>query len=622
MATSQLISQSKRAGLQLTARNYLGAVVWLAILALAIYLRFTALDYSLPFVDGDENPIVEHALALSLDDLNPHMFYYGSLPFYVFKLVCVGAEGLSRAFVGPALAFPDYVLVLRYFSALASMVTIFLVFAFGRLVADSRVGLLSAAIFTLSPLAIDLAHNATVDALLGVWCGLALVGIALWIRGNSRGRTLAALAVGLAVSTKFNAAIFLVALFLIAYLEERARGSHELARSKKIAFVALVLAAIPVYLVALVYRDSLLELAASWSTRGQLQPAYVSIFDRLLKLALVAVAASVALAVGVARRWRWPSELVRTALGASFLQPVAIVCAVFALTSPYVILDFPTFTREFFFQVQHVASPTTIAYEVGSRSYQAAAQTIIQHDPWQYVVALRDEWGILVFLMMLIGLWSLWRSAPRVALPLTVLCGAIFAVTLGWSYLALRYMYPLWPAFVVLAGVGMGVVVGKATERLRPRGLGNAGAALFALVLLAMPLASSFDNLQRSFIVPDTRNLALAWIDEHVLPGTVILRELGTPNLEALSSNYHVYATDTAFEEQSLSQWQQRGVEVILLGDRRRQFYQDHAAEFQDVLSAYRTITADWNLAAAYVPGQDRRGSPVYVYVRDVSGKQ
>ena len=52
-----------------------------------------------------------------------------------------------------------------------------------------------------------------------------------------------------------------------------------------------------------------------------------------------------------------------------------------------------------------------------------------------------------------------------------------------------------------------------------------------------------------------------------------------------------------------------------MLSARRFQFYQQHAADFGDVLKEYQTVMHKWRLAAAFEPGTTMRGAPVYIYI-------
>ena len=587
------------------------------VIACAIYLRFVALDYGMPLVYGDEPPIVEHAVAISLSDPNPHMFYYGSLTFYIFKLVTFAAQGFNNFFFGTTLTLPNYIEVLRYLAAFAGIATIALVYAFGRVLGGAWVGVLSAALFACSELAIDLARTATVDALLGVWCALAFLGMALWLRGRPRGQWLAALGIGLAVATKLNAATLLLPFLVIASMHARSAAPRELHRAQKLAVWALAGFAVCAYVVLVAYREALLALAASWSTRGQLEPAYISLFYRLLQALLVPVAASLLLALGVARRWRIPSTLVATLLSRRVLQSLALIGGIFVLTSPFVILDFPAFARDFLFQLHKSSANSTVAYQVGSRSYQAAQQTVAQHNPWQYFLALRDEWGWPAAIMMPVGAFALWRSFRPAAIPLLVFCATGLAMSLGWGYLALRWLYPLWPLLVCLAALGFAYLGGSLMPRLRSRWLAMAAIGVAAALLLATPVLVSFRSLQQSYLLPDTRVVALHWIQAHVPPGTTVLREPGTPNLEEVTGQYQVYVSNTVFEDRPLADWEKLGVSTVILSASRYDFYQQHAADFPDVLRDYQTIKNDWRLAAAFEPGATMRDMPVYIYTKN-----
>ncbi len=587
------------------------------VIACAIYLRFVALDYGMPLVYGDEPPIVQHAVAISLSDPNPHMFYYGSLTFYIFKLVTFAAQGLNNLWFGTTLTLPNYIEVLRYLSAFAGTVTIMLVYAFGRLLGGAWVGVLSAALFTCSELAIDLARTATVDALLGVWCALAFLGMALWLRGRPRGQWLAALGIGLAVATKLNAATLLLPFLVIAYMQERSGEARELHRAQKFAVWALAGLAVCAYIVLFAYREALLALAATWSTRGQLEPAYISLFYRLLQALLVPVAASLLLAVGVARRWRVPGTLVATLLSKRVLQSLALIGGIFVLTSPFVILDFPAFARDFLFQLHKSSAYSTVAYEVGSRSYQAAQQVLVQHNRWQYFLALRAEWGWPTAIMMPLGAFALWRSFRSAAIPFLLFCVTGLAISLGWSYLALRWLYPLWPLFVCLAALGFVYLGSLIVPRLHSRWLAMVTIGVAAALLLATPVLVSFRSLQQNYLLPDTRVVALAWVQAHVSPGSTVLRELETPNLEEVTLQYQVYVSDTAFEDRSLANWEKLGVSTIILSARRYEFYQQHAADFADVLRDYQTIKSDWRLAATFEPDATMRNVPIYIYTKN-----
>lgn len=110
--------------------------------------------------------------------LNPHnatqsFFVYGTLPIF---LAHFGSE-ILRAGTEAGLPFFDFLtqhLVWRGISMIFDSLSILVVFLLGRRVHDHRVGLLAALFYASSPLAIQLAHFGTVNAIACFWVSLAL----------------------------------------------------------------------------------------------------------------------------------------------------------------------------------------------------------------------------------------------------------------------------------------------------------------------------------------------------------------------------------------------------------------------------------------------------------------
>jgi hypothetical protein len=140
--------------------------------------------------------------------------------------------------------------------------------------------------------------------------------------------------------------------------------------------------------------------------------------------------------------------------------------------------------------------------------------------------------------------------------------------------------------------------------------------AISALLIVALqsPLRASIDDVSYGFLTPDTRNLALGWVEENVLPGKFILREWGTPEIERASSSYRVHYTGFPFEEATLAEWKARGVDFVMISAERYDFYRDHAADFKDVLVKYDRLKIENSLLQTFEAGPGVKGPPVYIY--------
>ena len=170
-------------------------------------MRFYALDW-----DGgigahpDERYVVGVAESLRWPDcLNPFDvapdFAYGHLPLYLLALAMGLAPGVDPFLVGRALA------------ALFDLGAVALTFALGRRIYGERAGLLAAAFVALMVSHVQQAHFYTADAPLTFFTlGALFFALRLAEGGRPRDGLLAGACAGLALGTKFSAALLALPL--------------------------------------------------------------------------------------------------------------------------------------------------------------------------------------------------------------------------------------------------------------------------------------------------------------------------------------------------------------------------------------------------------------------------
>ena len=192
------------------------ARTWLAlILAAGGVLRLYPYWFGLPHFQArpDETVAVSIALGIVDGDPNPHFFHWPSLTFYLFGAVFWVARGVRR-FLAPDSPVPaeDYLVIGRLIVITAGTATLAVVFAIGRRIAGTTVGLIAAALLGVAILHVRESHFAMTDALMTllVTGSLAMVLRAYdtAVAGTRRlsGFAVAGLLGGLAASTKYNAA--------------------------------------------------------------------------------------------------------------------------------------------------------------------------------------------------------------------------------------------------------------------------------------------------------------------------------------------------------------------------------------------------------------------------------
>jgi 4-amino-4-deoxy-L-arabinose transferase-like glycosyltransferase len=147
--------------------------------------------------------------------LNPHMFYYGTFPLYLYKIVNV--------LIFPSVGFP---ITSRIISAFLSILTIPIIFFIGKEFFSKKIGILSAFIFAFSSGSIQYAHFNTTESILIFLLSLILL---LSIKNIKQKKhvfyaLILGLLTGISYATKITGLTFTVIpliSFILIYAKER-----------------------------------------------------------------------------------------------------------------------------------------------------------------------------------------------------------------------------------------------------------------------------------------------------------------------------------------------------------------------------------------------------------------
>ena len=184
----------------------------LLIIILGGFLRFYHLnwDQGLAFHPDERNIIFAVEKIQIPQELNPHFFAYGSLPIYFIRIT---ADVLNLFSPHHQLikSYGDYNLLGRLISAIFSTISIYLIYLLGRKLSSSKVGLLSACLFALSPGLIQYAHYSVTESWLVFFLLLiSIYAIKIDESPNLKNWLILAIFCGLAIGTKIVAIIFLI----------------------------------------------------------------------------------------------------------------------------------------------------------------------------------------------------------------------------------------------------------------------------------------------------------------------------------------------------------------------------------------------------------------------------
>ncbi len=145
----------------------------LCVLLCGIVLRWYAIDWSLPHIfHPDETRLLYAVHEISLEDLNPHFFAYGSLPIYLLKITQVSVEGMLKALGKPP--HVNFFFMGRAVSAFFGSLTLLVLYLTGKRFFSQRVGLLATTFLAFTVLHIQLSHFLTVDVMMTFFVVLAM----------------------------------------------------------------------------------------------------------------------------------------------------------------------------------------------------------------------------------------------------------------------------------------------------------------------------------------------------------------------------------------------------------------------------------------------------------------
>ncbi len=207
-------------------------IIW-AILLIGFLVRIYRIDWGLPAEYwADEDVILSYSAYIGLTkSLNPYTFGYSSLIFYVGTLIGfvdwiilnLAGANVDWDFLWSSY-FADYTIVVlsaRIFLALVGVLTVYLTYRIGEKVSE-KVGLISALLVALSPLAIVETRRYGGDGLMGLFTTLSLLFTTKFINSNKfKDAILSSVFAGFALGTKYYGGAVIISLWVAMLIKQK-----------------------------------------------------------------------------------------------------------------------------------------------------------------------------------------------------------------------------------------------------------------------------------------------------------------------------------------------------------------------------------------------------------------
>lgn len=189
-------------------------LILILILCIGAFLRFYKLDWGQGlFAHPDEYHIVASVAQLSFPhQMHPHFFSYGTVIIYLIYFTQELIKSISQNLNIEFLILNTFILG-RFYSALFSTLTIFIVYKISKTFMKTRFSLLASLLVALTPGLIQQAHFATPESALTFFLFGSLLFITKFLKFKKTFYLiLASILLGLALGVKISSIIFLLPL--------------------------------------------------------------------------------------------------------------------------------------------------------------------------------------------------------------------------------------------------------------------------------------------------------------------------------------------------------------------------------------------------------------------------
>ncbi len=295
-------------------------------------------------------------------------------------------------------------------------------------------------------------------------------------------------------------------------------------------------------------------------------------------------------AVGLAASIKYPGALLAVVVVAVYAQrvdwrdwrarvrdlrlPTAAAASVgaFLAGSPFVVLSFSEFLRDFAAEAKHMRS--------GHLGFEA-----VQNHWGQLFNGVYASGGLALVALLVVGAFAFVRRRDPLGIALVVTTLTLFVFAGLSNVLFTRYLLPILPVAAIVAARGaLALARGRA-------------AAAVALVVLACALPAFLDlHRLRLFTAPDTRTLARAWVDETVDARIAVeWKSIPTGPLPLARAE----AVPVVYD---LDDLRDRGVRYVVVTDRLYRRFLRAPDRYDDQTAFYRDLLSQGTLVRVFSP--------------------
>lgn len=541
------------------------------ILALSFILRVYGINYGLPLhLHPDEWSQIEPSLKMFNWDLNPHIFYYPSFLIYFLFAVFKTLNALIPDVFKITASKEIFYLTGRLISVIFGTLNVLLVYFLAKKLFNEKVALTSSFLFAISPLHVRSSHYAIVDIPLAFFiCGAIYFCISVIEEDSFKNLFLAGLMGGVASSTKYTAFPLLLIIYSAFLVKQYFMIEEKINDYRKVRNGFCLVLVIGIFFLGISFfigsSQAVKSLEILFSYKGKIEKGDLGYyFIEKMRFSFFGTGI-IFLIISLMMRFSRPFRKLNYIdyFNKKIIYTIFIFLITFLIISPYILLDFNSFFRDFKFVLK-----------VSSIGFYENRILVPAESPPSFISHLKgliSEGGLIFFIFFILGIIT--YIDKRNLIPF--LWAAIYFLTIcSWKLSVSRYLLPIIPLMVIYTSAFIFFIIEKLCLLIREnkntkKMFSKRGEKLIALLSITLCSIIPFENsiaTVKSFKEGSTLVESFQWIERNIKERSKMALIGDAPDLTLSDNNYSIMRLSDIKDDIGNGYIKKNNIDFLIIG--------------------------------------------------------
>ena len=548
----------------------LSLLILIIIIAGSFILRSSGINYGLPLhLHPDEWTQIEPALKMFNWDLNPHVFYYPSFLIYFLFIIFKTLNALLPVFFKITASKSIFYLTGRLVSAVFGTLTVLSVYFIGKKLFDERIALASAFFFSIFSSHIISSHYAIVDIPVTFFiCTAIYFCIAITEDDSLKNFILAGVMGGLSSSVKYTALLLIFLIygsFLAGQYSRLQKIGNDLKKEKTGFYLLLTLGIIFLGISFFLASSQVFNIFEKvFSYKGRIEKGDLGYYFIGKVISFFGGAGVIFLLLSFPVRYftTFKKLIYITYLNKKIIFSFLVFAVTFFIISPYILLDFTSFFRDFKF-----------ALKVTALGFYENKFWVSGDFPPSFISYLRmlTGEGLIFFIFFILGGIVSWNRKNFIPVSWIVI---YFLMISNWKVSMGRFLLPILPFTAIYCAAFIFFITGKLSLAIRKNTIAKKivlerAEKTFALLIIIACSIVPFKNsiaAVKLFREGSTLVKGFSWIENNIKEKSKIVLIGDAPDLKLSDRDYLILLQKPLKENIGPDYFKKTTIDYLVIG--------------------------------------------------------